>query len=201
MVILVIENMENEPIEEELLIKSNDIICPKCGKYALISLNNYKISLSGCQSEHNTNNILLHEFEKTQNINYSKIACGICGQKKSNIFKYELYFCLNCQKNICPLCKNKHNNSHSTINYDKINFLFKVHNDFFSKFCNDCGENICMSCKEEHEDQDNIYFRSTIPKKNILKNSSEELKKELFHPLTSRKNNFFTFYFDNRKFQ
>ena len=122
-------------------------------------------------------------------------------QKKSNIFKYELYFCLNCQKNICPLCKNKHNNSHSTINYDKINFLFKVHNDFFSKFCNDCGENICMSCKEEHEDQDNIYFRSTIPKKNILKNSSEELKKELFHPLTSRKNNFFTFYFDNRKFQ
>ena len=123
MVILVAENMENEP-QEELFVKSNDIICPKCGKFSLISLKNYKITLSDCQNKHNVNNILLHEFEKTQNINYSKITCGVCGQKRSNIFKYDLSFCLNCQKNICPLCRNKHNNSHSIINYDKMNYYF-----------------------------------------------------------------------------
>ena len=118
----------------------------------------------------------MHEFEKTQNINYSKITCGVCGQKRSNIFKYDLSFCLNCQKNICPLCRNKHNNSHSIINYDKMNYLCKEHNDFFSKFCNDCKKNICMSCEEEHEDHDTLYFGSIIPKKNDLKNSIEELK-------------------------
>ena len=175
MVILVAENMENEP-QEELFVKSNDIICPKCGKFSLISLKNYKITLSDCQNKHNVNNILLHEFEKTQNINYSKITCGVCGQKRSNIFKYDLSFCLNCQKNICPLCRNKHNNSHSIINYDKMNYLCKEHNDFFSKFCNDCKKNICMSCEEEHEDHDTLYFGSIIPKKNDLKNSIEELK-------------------------
>ena len=175
MVILVAENMENEP-QEELFVKSNDIICPKCGKFSLISLKNYKITLSDCQNKHNVNNILLHEFEKTQNINYSKITCGVCGQKRSNIFKYDLSFCLNCQKNICPLCRNKHNNSHSIINYDKMNYLCKEHNDFFSKYCNDCEKNICMSCEEEHEDHDTLYFGSIIPKKNDLKNSIEELK-------------------------
>ena len=175
MVILVAENMENEP-QEELFVKSNDIICPKCGKFSLISLKNYKITLSDCQNKHNVNNILLHEFEKTQNINYSKITCGVCGQKRSNIFKYDLSFCLNCQKNICPLCRNKHNNSHSIINYDKMDYLCKEHNDFFSKYCNDCEKNICMSCEEEHEDHDTLYFGSIIPKKNDLKNSIEELK-------------------------
>ena len=177
MVVLVLENMNKEPQEKELFVKSNDVICPECKEYTLMSLKNYKISLSDCQNEHNINNILLNEFEKTQKINYSKITCGLCGQKRSNIFKYELYFCFNCKKNICPICKNKHNNSHSIKNYDEMNFLCKEHNDFFSKFCNDCGYNICMQCEEEHEDHDTIYFGSIIPKKNDLTESIEELKK------------------------
>ena len=135
-----------------MFVKSNDIICPECGKYSLISIKNYKISLSNCQNKHNINNIPLDEFEKTQNINFSKITCGICGLKKSNIFKYELYFCINCQKNICPRCRSKHNNSHSLINYDEMNFLCLEHNDFYSKFCKDCVNNICMACEENHED-------------------------------------------------
>ena len=176
MVILVAESRDQEP-QEELLQDSDDIICPKCEKFALMYLKNYKISLSNCQNNHNTNNILLPEFEKTQKINYSKITCGFCGQKKSNIFKYELYFCFDCKKNICPLCRNKHNKSHNIIDYDKLNFFCKEHNDFFSKYCNDCKVNICMSCEEEHEDHDTIYFGSIIPKKKDLNSSIEELKK------------------------
>ena len=176
MVFLVAESKDQEP-QEELLHDSEDIICPKCEKFALMSLKNYKISLSNCQNNHNTNNILLPDFEKTQKINYSKITCGFCGQKKSNIFKYELYFCFDCQKNICPLCRNKHNKSHNIIDYDNLNFFCKEHNDFFSKFCNDCRVNICMSCEEEHEDHDTIYFGSIIPKKKDLNTSLEELKK------------------------
>ena len=176
MVILVAESRDQEP-QEELLHDSDDIICPKCEKFALMHLKNYKISLSNCQNNHNTNNILLPEFEKTQKINYSKITCGFCGQKKSNIFKYELYFCFDCKKNICPLCRNKHNKSHNIIDYDKLNFFCKEHNDFFSKYCNDCKVNICMSCEEEHEDHDTIYFGSIIPKKKDLNSSIEELKK------------------------
>lgn len=41
MAILVAEN-KDEP-QKELFVKSNDIICPKCGKYSLISIKNYNI--------------------------------------------------------------------------------------------------------------------------------------------------------------
>jgi hypothetical protein len=175
MSILVAEK-ENEP-QKDLFVKSNEIICPICLEYALISLKNYKISLYNCINKHQTNDILLTEFEKTQNINYCKITCGECDKKRSNIFKYEMAFCLECKKKLCPLCKGKHDTSHNLINYNQINFICQKHNDFFLKYCNKCNLNICMSCEEEHEDHDTLYFGSIIPKEKDLKNYIDELTK------------------------
>ena len=40
-------------------------------------------------------------------------------RNKGNTHNNEFYKCLNCNYNICPLCKFTHNNSgHNIINYD-----------------------------------------------------------------------------------
>ena len=106
--ILVAENIN---VENDLIIKSKEIICPSCGNYIHMNLNNYLISLYGCENNHTKKYIPLQEFENTQYINYSKITCGLCGKKRSNIFENEMHRCLNCKINLCLLCRNSHNKS------------------------------------------------------------------------------------------
>ena len=93
--ILVVENTNTE---KDLIVHSKEMICPQCGKYILMDINNYKISLYGCENGHTKNDILLNEFENTQLINFSKITCDICGKKRSNIFENEMDRCINCKK-------------------------------------------------------------------------------------------------------
>ena len=68
--ILVYDNITT--IEKEKIIKSKDIICPKCGELCLIDLNDYNIVLNNCKNQHE-NKITLNEFDNTQNINENKI--------------------------------------------------------------------------------------------------------------------------------
>ena len=57
--------------ENEGIIKSRDIICPKCGEIYLIEFKDYKIKLNNCKNK-DENIISLNEFENTQNINEIK---------------------------------------------------------------------------------------------------------------------------------
>ena len=57
--------------ENERIIKSKDIICPKCGEICLIEFKDYKIRLNNCKNK-DENIISLNEFENTQNINEIK---------------------------------------------------------------------------------------------------------------------------------
>ena len=52
---------------DERIIKSKDIICPKCGELCLINFEEYKVKLNNCKNKHE-NIISLNEFENTQNI-------------------------------------------------------------------------------------------------------------------------------------
>ena len=72
-------------IKEEILwiIKSKEIICPKCNENILIKIDNYKINLFNCKNNHNIDNILLNEYEN--NIDISKIICDKCKLKKKVI--------------------------------------------------------------------------------------------------------------------
>ena len=88
------------------IIKSKEIICPKCGEDIRIKYNEYKIELYECKNGHNINDILLDEFEDTQCIDESKIIYDIC--KENNKDKsYNKIFCRfnKCKMNICPICK------------------------------------------------------------------------------------------------
>ena len=69
----------------------------------------YKIKLFDCKSKHNLENILLNEFEGTQNIDLAQIKCDICkNNNKSNSYNNIFYKCNTCNKNICALRKENH---------------------------------------------------------------------------------------------
>ena len=74
-------------IEDESIIKSKIIICPKCYECTKIKIKDYKINLYGCKNNHNINNILLDEYLDLQNIDESKIICNKCNNKKSNSYE------------------------------------------------------------------------------------------------------------------
>ena len=159
-------------------IKNKEIICPKCEEICLLNIKDYKITLYDCKNNHKYDNILLDEYENIEYINLSKIICDIC--KNNNIlktFNNQFYKCLSCDKNICPLCKSKHNKNHDIINYIQKNYICKNHNEKYNSYCNKCKINLCIACESEHEDKNNIiYYGNIMPKKDIFKNQKEELK-------------------------
>ena len=133
--ILVYDNEEQEENQNDNLIKSPQIICSECQEVALFKLNKYKISIN-CKNNHSINNIFLKDFEKTQKIDESKIICNECQQNnKSKIFDRVFFICLNCKKNLCPLCNSSHNKkyiNHIMIKYEQNHFV-----------CFEHGENHC----------------------------------------------------------
>ena len=83
--IKILVNLINEEINKNTIIRSKNIICPECKENIRIKIEDYKIKLYGCKNNHNLDNILLEEYEDTQNIDISKIKCEICKDKnKSN---------------------------------------------------------------------------------------------------------------------
>ena len=99
----------NEQDDNKELVRAKNIICPECGEDIKLRIRNYKIDLFDCKNKHEVNNILLNEFEGKQMIDLMKIQCEICKEiNKANSYNNEFYRCYECNKNICPLCKLKH---------------------------------------------------------------------------------------------
>ena len=174
---------ENENIKSENNYQSKEIICPECKENILIKLKNYKIDLYDCKNGHINNNILLNKFENTQNIDISKIICNICKIKnKSNIYNNEIYKCLNCNINLCPICKLKHDREHKIINYDDKNYICNKHYENYTKYCKECKLNICIKCEKEHKDHKSIYYGEILPdnyNNNELREYIDKLKYEI----------------------
>ena len=158
----------NEPI-----LLSKEIICPKCGEMCRIRINNYKISLYECKNKHEINNILLSEYDNTQNINESVITCNNC-KVVNKIHENRFYKCLNCKINICQSCNLIHDQQHTIIDYKNINYVCNIHNDSFISYCNKCKINLCILCEENHREHNIILYRDIFPNINKIK---EELNK------------------------
>ena len=104
MSILVYKNEFVGNEEENDIIKSKEIICPKCRENIRMDISEYKIVLNECKNGHKIENILLDKFEDTQKIDRVKIKCEICkDNNKSNVYNNIFYRCNTCKKNICPL--------------------------------------------------------------------------------------------------
>ena len=142
--------------------KSKDILCPQCGEKCLLSMNNFKIKLYNCKNGHISNYISLDDYEKIQKIKDLNIKCQICNEKnRNNTYNNEFYQCINCEINICPLCKTNHDKSHKIINHDKKNYICLTHFEPYIKYCNDCKLNLCPSCNVNH-DTHNISLFSNM---------------------------------------
>ena len=173
---IIIYNINNSIINENIK-QSEDIICPECKKNVLIKIEDYKIRMYNCKKKHN-NIILLKEYKDTQNIDISKIICENCKIKnKSNTYNNEIYKCLKCDKNLCPLCKSTHDKNHKIINYDNINNICNKHNNIYIKYCKNCNENICMICEKDHKLHEIIYFGDIYNENNNLNELKEYINK------------------------
>ena len=165
-----------EEVINDNIIKSEDIICPKCQENTFIELKDFKINLHGCKNGHNLYNISLEDFENLQNIDLSKIICNSCmTRNKGIIYNNEFYKCLTCNLDLCPDCKTGHHQQHKIINYDKKNYVCNLHKKNYVNFCEDCKENICLSCEASHKNHKLSYFGNILPDENMNK-KLEELK-------------------------
>ena len=158
------------------IIKSKEIICPECKENIRMNINEYKINLLKCKNGHNKENILLDEFEETQNINLTDIICNICkNNNKSISYDNIFYKCLTCNINICPLCKSSHDKNHIIINYDEKYYICNEHNEKYMLYCEDCNKNLCTLC-DGHKEHKRIFFVDILPKKEDLIKKKQLLK-------------------------
>ena len=117
---IIIDKKKDSTIGEKIK-KSNEIICPKCKENVLIKIKDYKISMYNCKNNDRIEDIKINEFKITQKIDISKIICNECKNiNKGKTYNNEFYRCLECNENLCPICKTLHNNNHIIIEYDKI---------------------------------------------------------------------------------
>ena len=169
--VLVLESQDSD--NENSLIKSNYIICPKCKEIACISIEDFRIKIYGCKEGHTTKDLKFDEFLKTQYKDQSMIKCGFCDIAKSETINNEFSTCFICEKNLCPKCKESHDKSHYILNYEESQFYCKVHRDSFLYYCSDCIKNLCSKCEKEHKNHNITYFD------NLIENISDEKNKEL----------------------
>jgi len=172
------------------LVKSYEIICPECNENAFIKLYDYKVNINDCKKGHNEYNILLNEYEKTQGIDISKIMCekDECKNNKGEAYANAFYRCINCKKNLCPLCKTTHskeNKEHKVINYEEKNYICETHKIVFNKYCKDCKSNLCLICGKEHKNHAVVDFQDIILTKEDLEKELKELN-EYFCKLNSQ---------------
>ena len=166
--------------KKQVIIKSKDIICPKCGEPCRITLEDCKIKLFGCVNKHITSGIRLLNFPETQKVDISKIICDKCKvQNKGDSTDHIFYKCLTCKKNLCILCKVTHPSDHNVMRDDLINNICPEHNEQLIKFCVDCNLNTCFSCDEKHRQHETINLVDLKPNMDEIKNKILQLKKEI----------------------
>ena len=170
----------NIPSNINNLVKSEYVICPICKESAILEEKDYKLKIYGCENGHINENILINQFNKTQEIDYSKIICQKCNKNnRYNTLKNEFYYCDECKINLCPICKSIHNNNHRMINYNNKWYKCDIHNKEYNSYCNKCKINICMMCENNHKEHELIYYGKLIIEDNKIIKYMKEIRKEI----------------------
>ena len=165
--------------QSDIIIKSKNIICPKCNENIKFNIDNYNINLFECKNKHNID-LFLDEFDASQNINISKIICQNCkNYNKGNVHDNVFYRCNSCKINLCPICFSNHDKKHNLINYDDKNYICEEHNKIYISYCEECRENLCLFCEPNHKGHNIIHFGEFIPDKNHINNKLKQLKEKI----------------------
>ena len=133
-----------------------------------------------CKNGHIFDNISLNEFEKTQNIDESKIICDICKKIDKSITHDNIfYICNTCKINLCPLCQNKHEKGHNLSIYNNKNYLCNLHSLSYGSYCQQCKLNLCVLCEKKHANHKIISYGSLVPDIDELKSKMTNLRTKL----------------------
>ena len=171
--IIVVQNDSNNT-SQDVMIKSKVIICPQCQEPAIISIDNYHLTISGCKNGHKIEDIKIKDFYDTQKINITKIICNQCKNKNMGNTQDNLFFkCVECKKNLCILCKSTHNSNHNIYNYFNKYYTCEYHGEAFVSYCFDCKYNLCFICEKNHNNHQIQLFE------NLYKEDQNKLNKEL----------------------
>ena len=184
--VVVLEGQKRDD-ESKTVIKSDYIICPICNENAYLSIKDFKINIYGCKSGHKTENLQINELQKTQYIDQSKIKCDMCNSLISEINENKFFTCYICKCNLCPSCKDIHEESHKSNikSYEENQFNCNVHFEKYSCYCDECKIDICSLCKNEHENHKIITYDSIMPDIEIIKNNELKETKEKIYELKS----------------
>ena len=158
-IIIVDCNNQNND-SQDIIIKSNVIICPQCKEYASLSIDNYHLTISNCKNGH-IKNINIEDFAENQKINISQIICEQCKNKNMGNAEGHLFFrCIDCKKNLCIICKSRHNPNHNIFNYYNKYYTCEEHGESFISYCFDCKCNLCFLCEDKHKNHQIQTFRN-----------------------------------------
>ena len=175
----IVVNEKDSEIATKTYAKSKEVICPECNETTKIIFEDYKI-LFKCRNRHKSDYYFFDEYEKTQNIDISKILCEVCKHSnKSETYNNMFFRCITCKINLCPLCRSKHDKSHYLINYEDKSYMCELHNQNFNSFCKDCKTNNCIYCEKEHNKHNLFLFGINIPRKGDLEKKKDELKNKI----------------------
>ena len=176
---ILVYEIEDYDKYEEKLKDSKYIICPSCKEICFINISNYKINLFNCKNKHCFSNLLLSDLNSFQKIDESQIKCHKCNEDKSETTNNKFYKCLDCNINLCPLCKSSHNKNHKIIDYEMKNNCCNRHGERYISFCKNCNQNLCDLC-DFSKHNINFLYKFKKDKETIiqLKHILEDLKKE-----------------------
>ena len=160
----------------ECIIKSKEIICPKCKENIKFKFDDYNVLLYECKNKHDFD-LFIDEFINSQNLNISEIICQKCkNYNKGNIYDNKFYRCNICKLNLCPICYSNHDKSHKLINYDDKNYICEEHNKEYIAYCNNCNQNICVFCEQNHKNHNIVIFGQLLPNIDNIKKYLKQLK-------------------------
>ena len=167
-------NDSNENVNKSFQ-KSREIICPDCGKNALITIDNYKIKLFCSKNEHNKYNISLNKFYDYQDDALFNIICYNCYDTINNNQKYA---CINCNSFLCKKCLYKHDN-HYYISYNQYNNFCGIHYKDNNSYCRTCRKNLCIKCQNEHKNHEIIEYKLLYQDKDYLERLLNHMKNQI----------------------
>ena len=189
---IIIVDYNNQNINsQDIIIKSNVIICPQCKECASLSIDNYHLSISNCKNGHKLENINIKDFAETQKINISQIICEQCKNKNMGNAEGHLFFrCIECKKNLCILCKSGHNPNHNIFNYYNKYYTCDEHGESFISYCSDCKYNLCFICEDNHKNHKIQTFRNLFNEDKNKLNEGLSKFKENINIMKQKINNF-----------
>ena len=167
--------------------ESKHIICPRCKGMSEIDINDFKITIKNCNSNHSMSGLFMNDFVNTQYVDESKIKCKYCNKTEYELVNDEnnkdniLLLC-SCGIIYCKKCTENHDKNekkdekikHSFIEYKNKDFFCIEHTMEYTGYCYSCKKNICDKCeKDKHNNHKIDFFKKISPNDNDIQKIKE----------------------------